>query len=184
MKLASSMRQQCIYAWMQSIESGDIRLQHIRHRYCGDAASKHWKCWEQLGFSSECARMRHMTTASLPLTLETGFYSIRMASWKQRIAPESHLATQRFPLLLKKSRTLELSNSSMPCLKKCLRGRAMGPGSGRKTISQLWLSTFTQVKWMSSIPDFQRAAGANCAHRSAPRKRTRRITLNELFVSC
>src|SRR5580704_1182832 len=110
MKLASSMRQQCIYVWMQSIESGNIRLQHIRHRYCGDAASKPWKCWEELGFSSECDRMRYMTKASFLLTLETGFCSIRMASWKQRIAPESRLATRRFPLLLRKSRIWQLSN--------------------------------------------------------------------------
>ena len=91
-------------------ESGDIRLQHIR-LYSAIVATRpnngYWKCWEELGFSSECERMRHMTTTSFLLTLETGFYSIRMASWKQRIAPESHLATQRFPLLLKKSRTLE-----------------------------------------------------------------------------
>src|SRR5258708_29185806 len=47
MKPASSMRRQCIYAWILSVESDGMRPQHIHPPYYGRAASRHWKVSER-----------------------------------------------------------------------------------------------------------------------------------------
>src|SRR5580704_8615906 len=115
MKPASNMRRQCIYASILSVEPDGIRPQHIHRRCYGGAASSHWKCSEKPDFCSVCDRRRHTPTASFPSRWETGSCCTRMASWKRRMPPESHLVMRHLAPSSRKGKNLEQSNSSISC---------------------------------------------------------------------